>query len=732
MRTGGTRGSRRRFIARVVGAGTALGLGLALDGGSAFAASAFAASAVPSTRVAPLAPWSDLGDTPIPVRMADMVQQGDDFRRGLAEGVRLPGRGGSWALTADDAGGRFTSQPLALDFAASHVGVHWQIEDGQTGAVQAGRIWVELRTDRGDDRWSPWRRVSVEAHGRGGATDAHATAREVFGALVGARAATRAQYRLTFGAATGAADRDAGAIGGIGQGTRAAFQGTGSTEGIGRVTLTYLDAGRTPPGRIAAAPTPTGDYHLRAMGGPSGFLQRVIPREAWGADESLRFIDGKDRWPRAFVAPKLMAVHHTATDTTYADPAAEVRAIYAYHTVTQDFGDIGYQLLIDNSGQAYEGRRGRDSDSDVAARREILSRDIVAGHAFGYNYGSVAIAMLGTFGDAEPGRPSLDTLEEALAFEAARHGLDPLARTDFLRARRPTGENELWRDDLAVVSGHRDCVPTECPGDRLYARLPDVRRAVADRLGAPGPGVRIARAPAARTIWPTDLVFGWEGIGGAAEFSTRLEGWRLSTEVDRIVPLSGYETDERAVWSAWSPATEAAFALPPEARGHYILHVRARTARGLEGAYAARGPLFVGRHVLADDADLGAITTVGAWRESASVLGFNGGGYRVGEPAATAGPGRFVWSLVVPEDGEYAVQACWTEGDDRATNARYSIAAGTRRLAEAEVNQQQDSGAWVELARVPLRAGEPCRVELTNDADGAVVADAIRLLLVAP
>ena len=48
--------------------------------------------------------------------------------------------------------------------------------------------------------------------------------------------------------------------------------------------------------------------------GIAGFLDRVVPREAWGADESLRFKDGVNLWPTAFVAPSLLVVHHTAGD----------------------------------------------------------------------------------------------------------------------------------------------------------------------------------------------------------------------------------------------------------------------------------------------------------------------------------------------------------------------------------------------------------------------------------
>jgi hypothetical protein len=34
-----------------------------------------------------------------------------------------------------------------------------------------------------------------------------------------------------------------------------------------------------------------------------------------------------------------------------------------------------------------------------------------------------------------------------------------------------------------VISGHRDWLATECPGERLYARLPELREQVATLVG---------------------------------------------------------------------------------------------------------------------------------------------------------------------------------------------------------------------------------------------------------
>ena len=49
-------------------------------------------------------------------------------------------------------------------------------------------------------------------------------------------------------------------------------------------------------------------------------------------------------------------VHHTAGVNHDPDPAATVRAIFAYHAVVQGWGDIGYNFLVDADGRIYEGR----------------------------------------------------------------------------------------------------------------------------------------------------------------------------------------------------------------------------------------------------------------------------------------------------------------------------------------------------------------------------------------
>jgi hypothetical protein len=174
----------------------------------------------------------------------------------------------------------------------------------------------------------------------------------------------------------------------------------------------------------------------------------IIPRASWGADESLRFRNGQEIWPPEYQPVQKVIVHHTVTQNQEADPAATVRAVYYYHAVTRGWGDIGYNFLIDWHGNVYEGRYG--------------GRDVVAGHALQYNYGSLGVAVLGTYDAVDATQPSLDSLVRVIRERAPN--VDPAGSGFFVD-----------KPNLPNICGHRDVLSTACPGDRLYARLPDIR-----------------------------------------------------------------------------------------------------------------------------------------------------------------------------------------------------------------------------------------------------------------
>jgi hypothetical protein len=204
-----------------------------------------------------------------------------------------------------------------------------------------------------------------------------------------------------------------------------------------------------------------------------GIGAKYLSRAAWGADESLRFDEnGVERYPTDFFPVQTLTVHHTVTDLG-GDPIETMRAIYYSHTIAQDFGDIGYHLLIDPAGRVYEGRHSGDDGLPVFDRDLRMSN---AAHVGGFNAGNVGVALLGDLTDAGPTAAATRTLVDVLAVLAAVCRIDPLSKVDYV--------NPLSGATATVdaISGHRDWLATECPGNTFYPMLADVRRRVAARL----------------------------------------------------------------------------------------------------------------------------------------------------------------------------------------------------------------------------------------------------------
>lgn len=124
---------------------------------------------------------------------------------------------------------------------------------------------------------------------------------------------------------------------------------------MGLLLWSALCAAAAPPGAEATSGLTAQLGSLAPMAQP-----RVIPRAAWGADESLRFSSaGKEIWPRTFWPVQKIIVHHTETQNNDPDPVGTIRRIYRDDTVLQGLGDISYNFLIDEEGRIYEGRSAR-------------------------------------------------------------------------------------------------------------------------------------------------------------------------------------------------------------------------------------------------------------------------------------------------------------------------------------------------------------------------------------
>jgi putative cell wall-binding protein len=227
------------------------------------------------------------------------------------------------------------------------------------------------------------------------------------------------------------------------------------------LTVLALDAGGTPVEETTASAAPA--------------IPAVIPRAGWGADESLRFDEhGEELWWQRFHPLQKFVIHHTATGTGGSNPAATVRAIYHYHAVTQGWGDIGYNYLIDSAGRVYEGRYSRDYPAGTSPTSDNEEGLVIeAGHSYGHNPGTMGIAFIGNFTSVAPPAAAQTSLVRLISWAAVRHGVDP--RNGGMYINPVTGTTRLTPN----IAGHRAYNQTGCPGTALNQRIPTIRTQVA-------------------------------------------------------------------------------------------------------------------------------------------------------------------------------------------------------------------------------------------------------------
>ncbi|MEJ3743998.1 N-acetylmuramoyl-L-alanine amidase [Actinomycetes bacterium KLBMP 9797] len=159
--------------------------------------------------------------------------------------------------------------------------------------------------------------------------------------------------------------------------------------------------------------------------------------------------------------PNKIIVHHTAsanvTDYSLAAAYAHAREIQQWH-FAEGWVDSGQHFTISRGGHAMEGRRGS------LGKLTAGSGAIVGAHTSGQNSTGVGIENQGTYTSATPPASLYNKLTQLCAYICDQYGI------------RPT-----------QIFGHRDYNATQCPGDVLYARLPQLRTDVAALLNGTTP-----------------------------------------------------------------------------------------------------------------------------------------------------------------------------------------------------------------------------------------------------
>lgn len=161
-------------------------------------------------------------------------------------------------------------------------------------------------------------------------------------------------------------------------------------------------------------------------------------------------------------------VHHAATSNSDTDPFQTVRNIYVQHTQVNGWSDIGYNFLIGRDGTIFQ---GRDS-------KGLFDYDYVVGaHMCGRNNGTMGICLLGNYIAEKPTEAALKSLQKLIAWKSEKDKIDI-----FGSSLHPIGpaNSGIPDSELNHVAGHREgCKSgyTECPGETLFALLPQIKDA---------------------------------------------------------------------------------------------------------------------------------------------------------------------------------------------------------------------------------------------------------------
>ncbi len=383
------------------------------------------------------------------------------------------------------------------------VGVTWLTDPA------LDEVAVQVRT-RSGGRWAPWTGVEVQL-GTGG----DPAVREAQAARTGSD--------LLFVGASDAVQVRVDSAGGTPRDVRLALIDPGTSR---------ADAATT-DGTSAAAPVLLGGAVAQA----AVAAPEMVSRAGWGADESLRTCTSSS-------SPALKGgiLHTTATSNDYTaqQSPAVMRSMYAYHTRSLKWCDLGYNFLVDRFGTLFEGRAGS------------VTRNAIGSHTGGFNTGTVGVSMIGNHDLVAPTAEQLRTVERVFAWKLGGAGLDPQGTTRYVSgggsATRYAAGTVVTRP---VISGHRDYSPKSCPGDLAHPLLGDVRAATAALVAASPPPPALRVVPPALVdarevtigIRQASRVYTFTGRVRPAAAGVQVTTARLDGRTDRVTGVASTRTD---------------------------------------------------------------------------------------------------------------------------------------------------------------------------------------------
>ncbi len=223
---------------------------------------------------------------------------------------------------------------------------------------------------------------------------------------------------------------------------------------------------------------PDNPAFIPTAGGAVTPQPQIFSRAQWGADERMR-----DKSSLRYGEVHAGFVHHTVNANGYkrSDVPAILRGIYAYHTQSRGWSDIGYNFLVDRFGRIWEGRYGG------------VGRPAVGAHTLGYNEYAFAMSAIGNYETTRPSTATIDAYARLLAWKLSLHGVSASSTSQRVGSRY-----------FPAINGHRDAAQTACPGRYLYAKLSTIRTLTASYQHSFA--ARNLRTTISGTTWPDLLV----------------------------------------------------------------------------------------------------------------------------------------------------------------------------------------------------------------------------------
>ena len=206
----------------------------------------------------------------------------------------------------------------------------------------------------------------------------------------------------------------------------------------------------------------------------NGLPVPVTTRAEWGANASYM------SWDPDYASAGHVVVHHTAGTNNYSagQSASIVRGIYYYHAVTLDWGDIGYNFLVDKYGTVFEGRSG-----SVAAPAGRMS---VGAHARGVNTGTMGLSMMGDYSSISPSDVQLNAVGKMAGWFLNRAGISDANGWAGLHVWTTERYQAGSTISMPRILGHRDVGYTSCPGNVGYSKLGTIRAIAQQQISGSG------------------------------------------------------------------------------------------------------------------------------------------------------------------------------------------------------------------------------------------------------